>query len=505
VWPDIACQLDAEASGITADRLSIGSGKVVTWRCPVNPDHVWQASVLNRTGGRKGQGTGCPFCQLVGASVQELQLKAELATILRVDLGRTKVLDAEGEVKHVDIVIDGLGQGPGVIVEFDGLYWHSRPGKQEKDLAKTRRLREEGWIVIRVRERPLPPVDPEFDVTVSVASRSSAVAAVVLDRMAELGLIPAEQALRYRQMSATGPVNAEVAAQLVIERLGSDAADQSRQTQDEAWNEMCGALESFAAQHGHCRVPDNVEVRGVSLARWVYKQRTLNRGNRMRAWRRDRLQTIPSWSFDSPHADQFWAGHASYLDALNSQGSLMPRQVTVWASNLRTRRQQLLGEGSDLPQYQLEAMAEIPNWQWNPIQAAFQEKVAILNDYLAETGKGVIDIRQRDQGGDHKIGVWINSWRTRRRQMPDQHQQELEKLAGWTWNARGDEWEEKFAELSDFALAHGHVRPSMSSRNAQERGLAVWKRNNKNRLKGKDTLRARRLSELLNNYGETLN
>lgn len=42
---------------LTPFDITIGSGKKVWWRCSVNPEHEWEAKVLNR-----GKGTGCPFC-----------------------------------------------------------------------------------------------------------------------------------------------------------------------------------------------------------------------------------------------------------------------------------------------------------------------------------------------------------------------------------------------------------------------------------------------------------
>jgi hypothetical protein len=505
VRPDIARELDVEASGIAADQLSIGSSKVVTWRCTVDQDHVWPARVINRTGGRDGRGTRCPWCKLTGTSAQELQLKAELAAVLNFDVDKTAVLSADGEIEHADIVIDELGGDPGVIVEFDGSWWHGdgNPGATERDAAKTTGLQQAGWIVIRVREHPLPLINPKFDVSVRLRARASEAAAAVLDRMAEAALIPAEQALRYRQMSATGLVNVELAGKLITTHLSRQATD-SHQSQDEAWEQMCRALESFAAQHGHCRVPDEIEVRGVSLARWAYKQRTRYRSGDMPTKRADRLQATPSWSFDSPHVAGFCDGHASYLSALRSDEPIMPRQVTVWASNLRARRQLLLDKGNDLPSYQLEAMAEIPGWQWNPAQATFQGKITILQEYLTISGKSTTDTRQRDHWDGHNIGTWINTWRTRRHQMPEQHKRALEELPGWTWDPRDAEWEAKFKELSEFAEINGHVRPSLAAEDEHERALAVWKRNNKNRLRGQDTHRARRLRDLLARYGEEL-
>jgi len=72
----------------------------------MNPAHPsFPRSVNAFTGGRKGNGTKtCPECRLVGTSVQELQLKAELATVLRIDQDRKQVPDADGCSAAVDIV-----------------------------------------------------------------------------------------------------------------------------------------------------------------------------------------------------------------------------------------------------------------------------------------------------------------------------------------------------------------------------------------------------------------
>ena len=40
----------------------------------------------------------------------------------------------------------------------DGRHYHSRPGYLERDTAKPRDLEKLGYVVIRVREKPLPPI-----------------------------------------------------------------------------------------------------------------------------------------------------------------------------------------------------------------------------------------------------------------------------------------------------------------------------------------------------------
>jgi hypothetical protein len=40
-----------------------GSGVKIWWQCSKNPKHEWKVAITNRTnGGKKGKGTGCPYC-----------------------------------------------------------------------------------------------------------------------------------------------------------------------------------------------------------------------------------------------------------------------------------------------------------------------------------------------------------------------------------------------------------------------------------------------------------
>lgn len=56
--PEIAAQLIDQTQ---LGNLGTGSAKRLQWRCPDHPDHIWTATVYNRTNTKSG-GTGCPYC-----------------------------------------------------------------------------------------------------------------------------------------------------------------------------------------------------------------------------------------------------------------------------------------------------------------------------------------------------------------------------------------------------------------------------------------------------------
>jgi hypothetical protein len=237
---------------------------------------------------------------------------------------------------------------------------------------------------------------------------------------------------------------------------------------------------------------------------------SLQRTGHLRTDRAERLATIASWSAQTAYEAGFWAGHDRYLrwaeltDPSEREQMLSRRAATVWANNLRGRRAELIARGEDLPGDQLEAMEKVPGWSWNPHQSAHDTKIAVMRQFCAATGRSVSSIKQRDEWNGCPVGVWLNSWRTRPNVLSAVQKAELEALPGWTWNQRGDQWASMLQQLADFGSARGHIRPSLTLGDEQEKALARWKRNNKSRLQGRSDGQALLLRALLAQYGELL-
>jgi hypothetical protein len=504
LYPDDVSRLDTDRSGLTADQLRVGSGQVVWWTCDINPAHPsFPRSVNAFTGGRKGGGIKtCPECRLVGTSVQELQLKAELATVLRIDQDRKQVPDANGRSAAVDIVAVDEHGNPSLVLEFDGVWWHE--GKEEKDAAKAARLRAAGLTVVRIREAPLAPLDSTFDVVIGFLAAAEDAAADVLDHLAGLGLVGKAEAYRYREDSFGGPQNRPLATQWIRDRLGEAALRVERNLHKERWARMHAALVNFEAIEGHCHPSDQeVTVDGVDLARWVRKQRALAASGGLDDKRARRLSTIDSWSTQNAHDASFRRQRDRYRAAvLNEHGAMEAREATVWANNIRMTRKRLTDQGEDLPAWKLEALASIPGWSWDPFEEGFLAKVMILQNFTAETQRSVGSIKQREEWSGHRIGVWINSFRNRRATYDAERRAVLEELPGWAWTPQEDVWNATFAELRVWAAKHGRM-PRAHASDAIERRLGVWKRNNKSKRQGRtDDGQAVRLRALLAEFGE---
>ncbi|WP_380282487.1 Helicase associated domain protein [Kitasatospora purpeofusca] len=514
VKPELAATLNVEKSKITADELTVASNRKVWWNCPDFPEdepdfpmhEPWEAVVNNRTGGfRKRYGTGCPTCRMRRTSVQELRLKAELSTVLPIDIDRDAV--HSNRVERVDMVVEA--DGLRLVLEFDGSYFHGTEQSCRTDSAKSRRLREAGWTVVRIREAPLDLLDPTYDVQVGFLAEPEAAAADILDHLVVLRLLEPAAAERYRALDA--PQAEETARRWIRERIGEQAARRLEYSaQNDAWDSMFEVLVDYEADAGDCYPTDEVCVDGRNLGRWCRKQRGLQRTGRLRADRAERLATITTWSSQTAHEAGFWASYDRYLrraeltDPREREQLLSSRDATVWANSLRRRRAELISRGDDLPGDQLEAMGKVTGWSWDPHQEAHDAKVAVMQQFCAATGRPVSSIKQREEWNGQSVGIWLNSWRTRRDVLLTSQEAELEALPGWTWDQRGDQWTSMLQQLANLGVARGHIQPSLTLGDEREKALARWKRNNKSRLQGRGDGKALQLRALLAQYGETL-
>lgn len=226
-FPKIAEEWHPTKNGdLTPDQVTFGSGQRVWWRC-VNGDE-WQAQVYKRTAEKQS----CERCGLIGVSILELQLFAELRQVLGKHLDpcahdvRVASPVARQQKLRIDIVIGDIA------VEFDGSHWHK--DKVERDQEKTRLLELAGYKVIRLREHPLIPLSP-LDVAVPRATTGLEAAIAAFHQMLAYDLLVGEAARAARAYVAAGKLVADDMAQRMVTALREhEYGDNSLATQHPA-------------------------------------------------------------------------------------------------------------------------------------------------------------------------------------------------------------------------------------------------------------------------------
>lgn len=138
--PNIAAQIDP-SSGIDASTIKTFSNHRLSWVCPINPEHRWEAIVANRT----KRGDGCSICaQAQKRSRMEIEIfdwvDSKLTPGMEVIPNDRSVLDG----KHIDIYIPSLRLG----FEYNGNYWHKDKGDPEGPSARKEKLAAEKGVTL---------------------------------------------------------------------------------------------------------------------------------------------------------------------------------------------------------------------------------------------------------------------------------------------------------------------------------------------------------------------
>ncbi|OBK16768.1 zinc-ribbon domain-containing protein [Mycobacterium asiaticum] len=146
----------------------------VWWRCKFG--HEWKAMVAPRA-----VGIGCPKCSIIGTSERQTRLECELAAAGLPVVQDHPPIPVEGRRPvRADIVMPSLH----CIVEYDGSYYHAK--KVRADRAQSAALEAAGWLVVRIREQPLPSIGG-LEVVVTPTESIKSVAVKTLQLLARAG------------------------------------------------------------------------------------------------------------------------------------------------------------------------------------------------------------------------------------------------------------------------------------------------------------------------------
>ncbi|WAC50297.1 zinc-ribbon domain-containing protein [Frigoribacterium sp. SL97] len=153
----------------TPEKTYAGSSFMRWWQC--RQGHEWDCPVSGRT--RDG-GSNCPNCSLAGTSkLEALFFEAfrnkGLATQANV---RLPVRWRNNRFSRVDFV--GADDGRNIVFEYDGSFYHHRKEAVSRDMDKSQALLKAGFLVVRIREGDLGPLDIRDERLVQVAHSADA-------------------------------------------------------------------------------------------------------------------------------------------------------------------------------------------------------------------------------------------------------------------------------------------------------------------------------------------
>ena len=250
---------------------------------------------------------------------------------------------------------------------------------------------------------------------------------------------------------------------------------------DAKWEAGFTALTDFAAREGHGSVPSEHLEAGVRLGQWVSAQRSGR--EQLSAERRERLEAVPGWTWDSLEAK--WDAAFTALTAFAArEGPARAPDGHVesgvplgrWVGRQRSERERLSAE-------RRERLEAVPGWTW----AAFcrpsgRQEFTALTNYVSREGHARVPTTHRE--GDVPLGQWVSKQRRGREQLSAERMERLEAVPGWAWDSLAEQWEQGFAALTDYVAREGHARVPYGHREGDVQ-LGQWvstQRNQRERM-----------------------
>lgn len=239
------------------------------------------------------------------------------------------------------------------------------------------------------------------------------------------------------------------------------------------WEFWFGLLQRYVDQNGDARVLQTHSIDGFRLGTWVTIQRSRRSKDQLSAERRELLERLPGWSWDTK-ADQWEAGFR-HLEAYRAEhGTSAVRDDFVSDDDYRLGK--WVGKQRSkwrvLPADRKQRLHALPGWTLDARTTLWDESFAALSAYVEQNGHA-----NPPRGlavNDIDLESWVRRQRRTWKQLTDDRRERLATLAGWTLNAVEQKWDSGYAHLVQHVEEFGTaaVKQSYSSRDGY--ALGTW-------------------------------
>ncbi|MDG5485484.1 DEAD/DEAH box helicase [Mycolicibacterium gadium] len=226
-----------------------------------------------------------------------------------------------------------------------------------------------------------------------------------------------------------------------------------------SWEQWYGLLEEYVMEHGTSRVPQSQSYKGSKLGLWVTVQRS--KWKSLSHDRRERLIGLPGWSPDV-RADQWEEGFTHLRNYVDDRGDARVRDDHVaddgynlgkWVGKQRAKWDSLGPERQ-------ERLAALAGWTLDAREALWESSFKVLAAYATEHGSAT------PPRGFEADGVDLESWVRRQRRtwdlLGEERRDRLQRLPGWTLDARNTKWDNGYRRLLEYVAQHGNAQVPQS-------------------------------------------
>ncbi|GAA1479012.1 hypothetical protein GCM10009623_34580 [Nocardioides aestuarii] len=519
--PQLAAEWHPTANGdLRPEDIVAGTGQKLWWRCLEQPAHEWAATGANRTRGRgcprcirrlRSVLEVCLAYELA-TFLPDLNLHDDTLVVdgvtRHVDLHLRKpqvVIEVDGRYRHAGDVEHDRDARKTAFLENAGyrvLRVREHPLQpigphdvmvptdatvKETTDAVLLRLRELDWVPLDADtiddylaedeprhvdealtylqvERPGKTIRLPGPVTFTRESRWEAGL-----RVLEAYVAREEHAnVPWEHVEDGVPLGRWVGAKRAQRRRGRMPADRAATLEalpgwvwdavGDQWEQGLLSLTAFRQREGHLDVPAQFwDEDGFPLGSWVRSHRRDGGRRTMTTDQRTRLEAVPGWTYTSP-TQTAWDASLEALRAFADRRT--PRQhreagvnIDGWSKQQRARYHR-----GELPAERVQQLEAVTGWSWRPQDDAWEAGWAALTEHVRRTGTALVRRDATPHG--YPLGAWVGEQRVRYTagDLPQERQQRLETLAGWSWHPHADLWERHFEALEQFVAREGHAR-----------------------------------------------
>jgi hypothetical protein len=208
-----------------------------------------------------------------------------------------------------------------------------------------------------------------------------------------------------------------------------------------AWEAAFAELTRYVERDGHALVPQVHIEGGVTLGRWVTKQRQKYASGSLSTNKAHRLESLEGWAWNTLEAA--WEEGYSHLNEFmrrEGHARVPPKYVDPDGYLLGgwVGRQRAAYKNQKLDLQRIHRLNAIEGWAWDQNEADWEAMRILLDRFRKREGHTLVPYTHTEN--EVNLGSWVSAQRSshRRSKLPVSRVSQLETIPGWTWKARND-------------------------------------------------------------------